>query len=427
MSERTKAQEADRAKLLAWIDDDREANVAFLSRFVRAASPNPPGDTREAAAVLISALDGAALDVKTIAPQEAMPNILATFEGRSEGRHLVLNGHIDVFPAKEASEGERDPFSGAVEDGCIYGRGVSDMKCGTASLLLAFRYLHRLKDSLCGRLTYTAVSDEETGGRWGARYLMENHKDAVLGDCMLSGEPSGVHTLRFGEKGTLRLTFTARTNGAHGAYPHLSQSANKIMIRLGAELQRLEALAPSVPQDIQSALAAPGVAEAIDASLGAGAAEVVQRVTVNIGVLRGGLKVNVLPDECHMEVDIRLPIGIDKARVQGEIDGILADYPEVTASEHVWHTYPSSVCAPSSDMVTILQDNVEALMGLRPAPMISLGGSDARYWRWAGVNAYLYGPSPVSMGQRDEHVTLDEFHHVLRAHALSAYDYLSAG
>ena len=58
--------------------------------------------------------------------------------------------------------------------------------------------------------------------------------------------------------------------------------------------------------------------------------------------------------------------------------------------------------------------------------MSSLGGSDSRYWRWAGVPAYLYGPSPVSMGRGDEHVTEAEYKAVLQVHLLSAYDYLAA-
>jgi succinyl-diaminopimelate desuccinylase len=355
-----------------------------------------------------------------------MPNVLGGFDGGAPGRHLVLNGHIDVFPAQEARPGERHPFSGAVEGGRIYGRGAADMKAGTSALIFTYRYLHRLRERLKGRLTLTAVSDEETGGRWGARFLMENHREEVLGDCLLSGEPSGIRTLRFGEKGTLRLTFTARTEGAHGAYPHLSESATKIIVRLAAELERLEALEPDIPPDVRAVLDDPETVAATDASLGPGASEVVPRVTVNFGVLRGGLKVNVLPDECLLEVDIRLPPGIDKARVMTEIDAILERYPAVTADEHVYHTYRSSICDPDGAMVGIIQRNVEAALGFRPVPMISLGGSDTRYWRWEGVNAYLYGPSPVSMGQRDEHVEIDEFLHVIRTHVLSAYDYLTA-
>ncbi|ORE92901.1 M20/M25/M40 family metallo-hydrolase [Acuticoccus yangtzensis] len=416
---------AGRKTLLDWIEADRDNLIDFLSRFVKAASPNPPGDTRAAAAVLTDALSAEGLPFRIIAPQETMPNIIGAFEGARPGRHLVLNGHIDVFPAADAAPGERDPWSGAIEDGKLYGRGVADMKCGTAASVIAYRYLYRMRDRLAGRLTLTAVSDEETGGRWGARYLMENMRDEVLGDCCLNGEPSGIHTLRFGDKGTLRYTITARTRGAHGAYPHLSKSATKIMVRIASELELLEAIEPALPEDIRIALEKPEAIAAVEASLGEGATRVVPRVTVNIGMLNGGIKVNVLPDECQMQIDVRIPPGVDREQVRRGIGEIVARYPEATMEEHIYHSYPSSVCDPNSEMVRIIQDNVEALMGHRPPPIISLGGADTRFWRWEGVDAYLYGPNPQSMGRRDEHVTLDEFLHIVRTHTLSAFDYLS--
>ena len=71
-------------------------------------------------------------------------------------------------------------------------------------------------------------------------------------------------------------------------------------------------------------------------------------------------------------------------------------------------------------MVGILQDNVEQLTGARPKPIVSLGGTDARLWRQAGVPAYVYGPRPTGMGGADEHVEIAEYLHVLRTHLLSA-------
>ena len=96
------------------------------------------------------------------------------------------------------------------------------MKCGTTASIFTFLYLHELREELQGRLTLSAVSDEETFGPWGARYLSEHHPE-VFGDCCLNGEPSSPWTLRFGEKGPLWLEFTVRTRGAHGAYTHLSK------------------------------------------------------------------------------------------------------------------------------------------------------------------------------------------------------------
>ena len=98
-----------------------------------------------------------------------------------------------------------------------------------------------------------------------------------------------------------------------------------------------------------------------------------------------------------------------------------ADYAVVEA-----HSYPPSMADPDGEMLRIVQRNAEAATGQRPVPMSSLGGSDSRYWRWAGVPAYLYGPSPVTMGRgrADEHVTESDYLAVVRVHLLSAYDYL---
>jgi succinyl-diaminopimelate desuccinylase len=414
-----------RERLLDWIERDRAALIDFLSRFVRAKSPNPPGDTREAVDVIRGFLDTQGLVHRIVAPQEDKPNVVAHLVGAKPGRHLVLNGHVDVFPTAPPEPGARDPWSGTIEDGRIYGRGIADMKCGTTASIFTFAYLARLRNQLKGRLTLTCVSDEETGGRWGTRWLMENHADEVLGDCCLNGEPSGVATVRFGEKGTLRLVLTARTPGAHGAYTHLSKSATTIIGNLMADVERLEAMRPNAPDNVVRALASPEVARAIDASLGVGAADVVQRLTVNVGVLRGGLKVNMLPGECSMELDIRMPIGIDRQQVMAELAPILARYPEVSLEVREDHSYPSSWCDPGGEMAGIVRDNAERLSGIRPQPIVSLGGSDGRYWRWRDRPAYLYGPSPISMGRRDEHVTIEEFLHVVRTHALSAYDYLT--
>ena len=78
------------------------------------------------------------------------------------------------------------------------------MKCGTSASIWTYIYLHRLREELGGRLTLTCVSDEETGGTWGAKWLVENFPEEFRGDCMLNGEPSVPTMLRFGEKGTLR-------------------------------------------------------------------------------------------------------------------------------------------------------------------------------------------------------------------------------
>jgi succinyl-diaminopimelate desuccinylase len=411
--------EARRA-LLGRIEADEARLVRFLSDFTRIDTGNPPGDTRAGARFIRDFLDGAGLPCRVIAPQEAMPNLVAATRFARPGPHLVLNGHIDVFPVGDRSRWTRDPHSGEIADGRVHGRGTVDMKCGTSASVLVYAYLAQLREALRGRLTLTVVSDEETGGRWGSAYLVERHADDVLGDCVLNAEPSSPYTVRFGEKAVFWMRFLVRTPGGHSAYPHTSASANKIATRLIQDLEALESLEPRVPETVARALARPEVRAAIERGLGAGASDVVQRITVNIGVMRGGVKVNMLPSECEIEVDARLPIGIDPDDVRAAIFSIAARYPD---GRH----QPSSATwsDPAHPMVRLLQDNAEALSGVRPPAIVSLGGTDCRFWRAAGVPAFVYGPSPEGMGAPDESVRIDEFLHVVKTHALSAFDYLS--
>jgi succinyl-diaminopimelate desuccinylase len=327
---------------------------------------------------------------------------------------------MDVFPADEANERwTHGPWSGAIAEGKIYGRGVADMKAGTSASIFTYYYLYRVRQHLKGKLTLTAVSDEETFGPWGARYLMD-HAD-VHGDCLLNGEPSSPLTIRFGEKGPLWLKFTVRTKGAHGAYTHLSPSATKLAAKLILDLEDLTALEPSVPIEVADALA--GAAAAIDEAQGPGAKDIVQRVTVNIGIIQGGQKVNMVPATCWFEADVRLPPGLGRDEVMAALRRILGRYPEATMEE-INYSAPSA-CDPNHEMVGIVRANAQAFGRPAPAPIVSLGGTDARLWRHRGIPAFVHGPFPRGMAQADEHVEIEEYLHIVRMHVLSASDYLS--
>ena len=410
----------DKRELLEWIDRDRDRLIDFFSGFVRAKSPNPPGDTREAVAHITEFLDSKELPYRIIAAHPEMPNVVGSFDGGAEGKHLVLNGHIDVFPVNEDETWTQPPWSGAVVDGRVWGRGAADMKCGTSASIFTFAYLYRVRQRLKGRLTLTCVSDEETFGPYGARYLMEHHPE-VHGDACLNGEPSSPYTIRFGEKGPLWLKLTVRTKGAHGAYTHASESATKVAARLICDLEAVTEITPATPNNIHAVL--DRASEAVDKAQGEGASEILQRVTLNAGVVHGGLKVNMIPSTCVIEADIRLPIGITKEQVMAEVECVLSSYPQVSLEEI--NFMPPSWCDPEGEMLHIVRANVKELKGFEPEPIVSLGGTDTRLWRYRDIPAYVYGPAPRNMGAADEHVEIEEFLHVVRTHVLSAYDYLA--
>jgi len=275
---------------------------------------------------------------------------------------------------------------------------------------------------LHGRLTLTAVSDEETFGPWGARYLMEHHAEEVLGDCCLNGEPSSLHSTRFGEKGPLWLKFRVATRGGHAAYVHTSKNAIAIAMAVMNELQSMAGQRADEPRAVTQALDAAH--DALEKAYGKGAAKTVREVTVNFGAIRGGTKVNMIAADCEFEVDVRAPVGMPHAPMLARIDAIVAKHPEVSYS--VQGGSESNWCDPASEMFGYVVANAQQVSNVTPVRVVSPGGTDARLWRTRGVPAIVHGPSPDSMGAPDEHVTVEELMHVVKTHALSAFDYLAA-
>jgi len=408
-------------RLLHQIEADRDLLVGFLRAFVRSKSPNPPGDTTAAADFVRAHLKQRGVDFEEIAPRADCPNFIASFDTGRPGPHLVLNGHIDVFAVESEAGWTRDPWSGALEDGKIWGRGAADMKCGTTASIFTYLYLLRFRDALRGRLTLTVVSDEETFGPHGARWLMERYTERVLGDCCLNGEPSSPWTVRFGEKGPLWMKFRTHARGGHGAFVHMSENAVLKAMKIVDELLLLPQRFPThEPEELARALdeAKPD----IDRGYGPGAAEVIRRLTVSIGRMQGGVKVNMIPAECEFEADIRVPNGVDFEAVRAAIETIAARHG---AQCEVIIGSPPNWCGPFHPMMDHVRANAGMLRpGLVPARVVSPGATDARLWRLRGVPAVVYGPPPHGMGSSDEHVSVDDFLHVVKTHALSAYDYL---
>jgi len=412
---------SDREQLIAWIEEDRDTLVAFLRAFVRCRGPNPPGDTRSTADFITEALKMRGLDHRIISPHPEMPNIVATFGAGQPGKHLVLNGHIDVFPVADDGLGwTKDPWGGELVDGKVYGRGVADMKCGTSASIWTYIYLSRIKDRLKGRLTLTAVSDEETFGPYGARYLMEHHPE-VHGDALLNGEPSSPFSVRFGEKGPLWLEFTVLTPGAHGAYTHATGSATKIAMALALRLEELTSIKPELSDNIFQTIDAGR--STMDRAMGKGAGGIVDKVTLNVGTFKGGVKVNMVPSSAVFEADIRLPLGVTRERVLADVEKILKDFPEAKMKETNCNL-PSWV-DPNCDIIEIVQNTVEELRGFRPTPIVSLGGTDARLWRYRNIPTCVYGPFPYGMGSYDEYVDVEDYLHIVRTHVLASYDYMT--
>ena len=178
-----------------------------------------------------------------------------------------------------------------------------------------------------------------------------------------------------------------------------------------------------MPEPVAQNLADPAVRRALEQGLGPDAADLATKITVNIGMIEGVLKSNMIPSECRLEADIRLPVG--KARVREQVERILKDFPEVTVEEMSNRVDEANWCNPDGRMPRLVQDAAVRVTLIRPMPVITLAATDARYWRQRGVPAYIYGCSPDRMGTYDEAVDVEEFLNIVRVHALAAAAYLA--
>lgn len=102
-------------------------------------------------------------------------------------------------------------------------------------------------------------------------------------------------------------------------------------------------------------------------------------MTVSVGVIQGGVKINVLPGDCRMEVDIRLPVGVTHKTMLAEVERIVARYPEARVTPVWTHSAEPTVSDPEHRMIGILQETVRGLTGQTPVPAVSMGASDCKH------------------------------------------------
>jgi succinyl-diaminopimelate desuccinylase len=400
--------------------------LAVLQDAIQAPSVNPPGETTAVADVVTGVLDGYGIDYDLIEPLADAPNVLAAFTGEAgppdQGIHVTFNGHLDTYEVGQTDRWKRDPFSGAIEDGRIHGRGSSDMKAGTIATLAAFCYLYERRDAFAGRVTFAGVSDEETGGEWGTEYLIEEYPEHV-GDVVLNGEPSS-GLIRFGERGPLWLEIRVRGESAHSALPE-GTSATGVLVEVLHDMQTDEALEAltDVPDDVAEIIM-QGEAE-MDAIYGEGATEFSLTPSMNIGKYEGGSKVNLTAEVASAEVDLRLPIGFSIDDALDWAESVVGER-RADVSIEVLNRHEPTYTHPEEPLLQAFQRTASMVRDGDPPPFTcGHGFTDLRFYRSAGAQAAYYGPTPHNMGSQNEYIAIDEFDETLAVHTATAVELLT--
>ena len=341
-------------------------------------------------------------------------NVFARLKGVDPARGaLMLHGHLDVVPA-EASDWSVHPFSGAVEKGYVWGRGAVDMKDMVGMLIAVARHFSRSGIVPPRDLVFAFVSDEEAGGTYGCKWLVENRPDLFDGVTEAVGEVGGfsltvprrdggerrLYLIETAEKAMMWMRLTARGRAGHGSMVHDDNAVTAVaeaVARLGRHqfpivlTESVEQFLAAVSEETGYAFdpASPDIDGAV-AKLGSIAKIVgaTLRDTANPTMLKAGYKANVIPATAEAVVDCRVLPG-RLAGFEREVDEIIG--PDVTRE---WITeLPSYETSFDGELLeamnaAILAADPEA----RTVPYMLSGGTDAKHFARLGIRCFGFAP-----------------------------------
>ncbi|CAM5735140.1 M20/M25/M40 family metallo-hydrolase [Mycolicibacterium aubagnense] len=341
-------------------------------------------------------------------------NVFCRLKGADPSRGaLLIHGHLDVVPA-EPADWSVHPFSGAVKDGYVWGRGAVDMKDMCGMMIAVARHLKRNNIVPPRDLVFAFVSDEEHGGTYGCQWLVDNRPELFDGITEAIGEVGGfsltvptkdggerrLYLIETAEKGLSWMRLTARGRAGHGSMVHDDNAVTEIaeaVAKLGRHQFPL-VLSESVEQfltavseetgydldpaspDLEGSIAKlGGIARIVGATL---------RDTANPTMLKAGYKANVIPATAEAMVDCRVLPGRKEA-FERELDALLG--PNITRT---WERdLPSVETTFDGDLVDAMNAAILAVdPDARTVPYMMSGGTDAKAFVRLGIRCFGFAP-----------------------------------
>ncbi|HEV7666553.1 MAG TPA: M20/M25/M40 family metallo-hydrolase [Chloroflexota bacterium] len=381
-------------QVIDWDAVTRQA-ADILSRYVRIDSSHPRGRTVETAALIGEILAAENIEYQIYqSPDEGKVNLVARLHATDPvGKPLLLSNHMDVVQAV-AADWRFDPFSGEIADGYVYGRGALDMKSMGVMELITMLLLKRHNVALARDVILLCTCDEEIGSPMGARWMVEQHFDALDPAFVLDEGGRGMKgffsagdafEITVGEKRILWVKMIARAEPGHASQPWPDAATHRLV-------RAAHAVLTEPPEDRES----PPVAELIKRLGGATARHEIAAYratspllhdTISLTMLSGGYKINIIPEQAEMSFDCRLLPDTDARAFVSNLDQLIND-PNVEL-EVRWPDSPATIDAWDNPLFLALEAACkEYRPGAIVSPSICVGGTDARHFRERGVPAF---------------------------------------
>lgn len=383
------------------------------------------GHEAPAASWLSGVFRSTGISVELLESAPGRVNLIASIEGTGphDLKPIVLLSHSDVVPAvaHEWTSGI-DPFGGAIHDGYIYGRGALDLKGLGIAHLMILKLLKRLKVGLKRKVIVLIVADEEAGGRFGSKWLLERRPELL--DCeLVLGEGGfsiqdlwhgrGVHAVAVAEKGCLEVECLATAKGHHAGFISQDDAPARLVTALHRVLSKkrrtvmtppskalLKGLAAATPGPKKLLLQLPFLSTAITAKhlSHISAVNAMLRDTVALSILESGVKGNVIPGQARAVLSFRLLPGHSTEQVLEELRSEMSGY-NVQVEPILGHTKEPNACQFQTPYFSALAQSARSNSDGIVVPILSPAASDCRLWRYAGVKAYGWVPFPTPYGE----------------------------
>ncbi len=395
--------------------------VARLQELIRIDTANPPGNETDGAEFLQKVLeqDGIASEILEKEPRRG--NLIARLKGNGSKKPILLMGHMDTVGV-ERDKWTVDPFAAEIKDGYLYGRGAIDDKIDVIAMLQVFLMVKRQGLTLDRDIIYLAEAGEEGGPPVGIDFLVEEHWEKIEsefalnegGEIMLRDGKVNYVGVQTAEKVPNGLKLIARGTSGHGSAPRIDNP----VVHLAAAVAKVGAYQPPMKlnettrtfferlatisseedaflfRNLEDPVLGPLIEEKFrQARSGAYISyNSLLRNSISPNMIEGGFRVNVIPAEAEVTLDVRMLPGEDVEQLKAELRRVIDD-EAVEVASYDWVQFPA---APATSLDTELfraLENAQAAVfpGTITLPTMTTGATDSAKVRAQGVQAYGVG------------------------------------
>ena len=378
---------------------DRDYTLATLARLVQINSINPtlsPGAPGEAeiAAFIAGSLRDCGLTAEILEPEPGRASVLGRLTGTGGGRSLMLNAHCDTVDVS----GMAEPFSGAIREGKLYGRGSYDMKGSLAACMAAAKALKDSGAALRGDVLVAAVADEEYGSLGTSDMITH-----VKVDGAIVTEPTALEVC-LAHKGYLWIQVEVTGRAAHGSKFQFGIDANMKMGQFLARLSELE-------RDLRARRPHP----------------LVGPPSLHAAMLNGGSGLSTYAASCTLQIERRTVPGETgqqaTAEIQAIVDSLAALDPDFHATVRTFFVRDPFEVPPQARIVQAVDRAAAKVRGVKPALIGDTPWMDAALLQAAGVETVVFGAGGAGAHSDVEWVDVESVVQLAEILAEAAIDY----